>query len=361
MPATDPADDAPSRVDPVVATLSEVVGGPLGSRAGHHRWWSPQRVALATTTVVLAAGMSSRAGCAASSWSGDTEPYARLCWTELAGVPAARGDSPWPASGLTRVAEWLAGPLPGGELVATVAVLAIALAVLALVATLLLARTRGLHPWAAAGWAAAPVLAVHWLSWDLVAAVGLALLLWAWAARDRGAPAVLAMGVGGFLLVSFAHPLVTTAAPDTGSLWLVLEQAGWEPRRLVRLAVLAGLVGLAAAAARVVVRREGGTGTVAVARTTLVPAATFLLLAPSAPPEAALLLLPLAAAADLAWRDLLVWQGCEVVSWAITGWYLAGLLAPSDGGDARAYWVAVVIRAAGLVWLTVAALRSRST
>lgn len=356
------ADDAPTQVDPVVATLSEVVGGPLGSHAGHHPWWSPQRVLLATTTVVLAAGMASRTACATSSWSGDTQPYARLCWTELAGAPASRGPAPWPASGLTRAAERLAAPLPGGDQVATVAVLGLLLAALALVATVLLARLDGSSPWAAAGWAAAPVLAIHWLSWDLVAALGVCLVLWAWTVRDRGTPALLATAVGGFLLVTFAHPVLTTSTPDTGSVWLVLEQAaGAQQGRAARLVLMAVLVALAAVAARVVVRRQELDGAAVAARTVLVPAAAVLLLAPSAPPEAALLLLPLAAAADLGWRDLLLWQGCELVSWAITGWYLAGLLAPSDGGDPRAYWVAVVIRCAGLIWLAVAALRARVT
>lgn len=362
MTGTAPVNSVPTRRDPVVAALSEVVGGPLGPHAGHHRWWSPQRVVLATTAVALAAGMTSKAGCASSSWSDSTRSHAHLCWTELAGVAATSGSAPWPVSHLTRLTERLAAPLPGGDVLAGVAVLGILLAALALLASLLLVRTDRQRPWTAAGWAAGPVLAVHWLSWDLVAAAGVAVILWAWSRRDRGGPFLLAMAVGGLVLLAFAHPLVTTVVPDTGSVWLVLEQAtGSVPGRALRLVVLATLVALAAALARVVVRRHGADGVTTLARTTLVPAAALLLLAPSAPPEAALLLLPLAALADLGWRDLLVWQGCELVSWAITGWYLAGLLAPSDGGDARAYWVAVLVRTAGLVWLALAALRARST
>lgn len=362
MPATPLADDSPTRTDPVVARLSEVVGGPLGPHGGHHPWWSPQRVVLATTAVVLAAGMASKSGCVPSTWSGETQPYARLCWTELAGAPVAQGDAPWPARFLTDLAKTVASPLPGSERLGTAAVLAVLLAGLALVATLLLARTDRGKPWAAAGWAAAPLLAVHWLSWDLVAAVGVAAVLWAWSERERAAPALWGMGAGGFLLVAFAHPLLTAAEPGTGSVWLVVEQAADSvPGRAVQLAALAAAVAVAAVAAWVVVRRRGEAGIAAVARTTLVPAAVLLVMAPSAPPEAALLLLPLAAVAALGWRDLLVWQGCELVSWAITGWYLAGLLAPSEGGDARAYWIAVLIRVAGLLWLAAAALRRRST
>jgi hypothetical protein len=46
-----------------------------------------------------------------------------------------------------------------------------------------------------------------------------------------------------------------------------------------------------------------------------------------------------------------VWQVCEVGHWAVLGFYLGGVLAPSGGGDARAYWLGVVLRLAGLVWL----------
>lgn len=55
-----PASDAPTRRDPLVALLSEVVGGPLGRRASRHPWWTPRRVALATTvaTLLLALGVS---------------------------------------------------------------------------------------------------------------------------------------------------------------------------------------------------------------------------------------------------------------------------------------------------------------
>ena len=54
----------------------------------------------------------------------------------------------------------------------------------------------------------------------------------------------------------------------------------------------------------------------------------------------ALVLLPLAVVAVRAWSHLLVWQACEIGHWALLGFYLGGLLAPSGGGDARAYWLA---------------------
>jgi hypothetical protein len=68
-------------------------------------------------------------------------------------------------------------------------------------------------------------------------------------------------------------------------------------------------------------------------------------------------LLPLAAVAIPRWRDLLVWQACEVFHFAMSGFYLGEALAPTGGGDARAYWLAIVVRVAGLLWLVAAVLR----
>ena len=46
-----------------------------------------------------------------------------------------------------------------------------------------------------------------------------------------------------------------------------------------------------------------------------------------------------------------MWQACEIGHWAMLGFYLGGILAPSSGGDARAYWLGVLMRTGGLMWL----------
>ena len=79
--------------------------------------------------------------------------------------------------------------------------------------------------------------------------------------------------------------------------------------------------------------------------------AVALIVSPAAAPSYALVLLPLAVVAVRAWSHLLVWQACEIGHWAVLGFYLGGVLAPSGGGDARAYWLGVVLRLCGLVWL----------
>jgi hypothetical protein len=142
-------------------------------------------------------------------------------------------------------------------------------------------------------------------------------------------------------------------------------RAGWRPPpwldraagfswRLLVVLVLAGV-----AVARLV-RRAGRPSARTSARAGLVVLASALVVVPSAPPELALVLLPLAAIGVRRWRDLLVWQGLHLVSWVITGWYLGNALVPTVADDARAYWLAVVLRVAGLLWLVGAVLTDAS-
>ena len=372
-----------------MASMSEVIGGPVGEHAAGHRWWGAARALLGVTSVVLAAGMVSKAACVPSAWAKDAQPYAELCWTDLAGVSSDRGTPPR----VTTYLERFAAALPGEGTVATAAVLAVLLAALALLATALLVRVDRRRPWAAAGWAMSPVLLVHWLSWELVAAVGVAVLLWGWvtgrtwlAGVGAGIGAAFALpvaaalagvlAVGGrtrgrvdaLLAAAAAYIVVTlpgrarTEDPDVGSIWQLVTQTGSAmPSRTVRIGV--ALVVLAAAGAAVywLAIRTRRTDPVTVARAGLVLLAAALLVAPSAPPESALLLLPLAAIGVRRWRDLLVWQGCELVSWVITGWYLGGALVPTVSDDARAYWLAILLRVVGLAWLVAAVLRAAAS
>lgn len=379
----------PSREDPFAASMSEVLGGPVGEHAAGHRWWGPARVLVGATSVVLAAGMVSKAACVPSGWAKDAQPYAELCWTDLAGVSSDRGTAPR----VTTYLERFAAALPGEGTVATAAVLAVLLAALVLLATVLLVRVDRRRPWAAAGWAMAPVLLVHWLSWDLVAAVGVAVLLWGWvtgrtwlAGVGAGIGAAFALpvaaalagvlAVGGrtrdrvdaLLAAAAAYVVVTlpgrarTEDPDIGSIWRVFDQAGsGMPSRTVRIAVALLVLAAAAGAVFWLVSRTRRTDVVTAARAGLVVLAAALLVAPSAPPESALLLLPLAAIGVRRWRDLLVWQGCELVSWVITGWYLGNALVPTVSDDARAYWLAIMLRVVGLAWLVAAVLRGAAT
>ncbi|GIN00209.1 membrane protein [Planomonospora venezuelensis] len=376
--------DAPTRTDPVAAAMSEVVGGPLGDHAAGHRWWDAGRVLAGATALTLAAGLVSKAACVPSGWSNQDQPFTELCWTDLAGTSVDAGSPPRVAGWLEQAAEWL----PGTGTVVTTAVLAVLLAALALLATALLVRVDRRRPWAAAGWALGPVLLVHWLSWELVAAVGLAVLLWGWtsgrawlAGVGAGVAAAFALpvavafvgvvAVGGrlrdrvdaLLAAAAAYVVVTlpgratAETPDIGSVWFLLARTDVGGSATTRTVVQVVVLALAAGAVWWLVRRAGRPSPLTSARAGLVLLAAALAVAPSAPPETALLVLPLAAIAVRRWRDLLVWQALHLLSWVLTGWYVGQVLVPTVADDVRAYWLAVLLRVGGLVWLVAAVLR----
>jgi hypothetical protein len=296
------------------------------------------RVVLVLTGVTLAAGMLSKGACVQNEWGDGDRAFAELCWTELADLSTTRGTTPAWASYVDL----------------SPSLLAVLLAPLALLGAWLVTTTRptarcGAGRWAGAAWAVSPVLLTQWLSWELIAAAALAGLLWT-AARGQwllaGACTAIAAACSPWAVRS---PL----AVDIGSWWLVVEQRRNVAVSSAVVAVVLVVSLLAVAAALAVLARSG--------RLTLAAGLTLglvalVLVAPSGPPEVALLLLPGAALAVRRWRDLLAWQACEVVSWAITGWYLGGVLAPSTGGDATTYWAAVGIRTIGLLWLAGAVL-----
>jgi hypothetical protein len=51
------------------------------------------------------------------------------------------------------------------------------------------------------------------------------------------------------------------------------------------------------------------------------------------------------------WRDQLIWQGAELFYFAAVWWYLGEYLNPGGGGDAGFYWVAIIVRVAGELYL----------
>ena len=77
----------------------------------------------------------------------------------------------------------------------------------------------------------------------------------------------------------------------------------------------------------------------------------FLLVNKVYSPQYVLWLLPLAVLAVPRWRDQLVWQGTEVLYFASVWWYLGGQLAPGGGEDAGFYWLAILVRVAGELYL----------
>ena len=88
----------PTLDDPVVAALSEGVGGPVGEHAGRHRWWTPVRVVLALTAVCLALGMVQKSDCYHDSWHNGDARYSHMCYSDLPYLYTGRGfaELNWP-------------------------------------------------------------------------------------------------------------------------------------------------------------------------------------------------------------------------------------------------------------------------
>lgn len=229
----------PTADDPLVVALSEGVGGPVGSRAGRHRWWTPVRVVLALTAVCLALGMWQKTNCYQDTWQDGQARYTHMCYSDLPYLYTGRGfaELNWPytddaqvrarfevmeypvgisywAWGAAWVTHWLGGSPDVteryghsvGEVAASdqvhremrifVVVNALGFAVLALLSAWLLAGVNPRRPWDAAAFALSPALLLTGLvNWDLVAVVFVAGALWAWA-RDRPVLTGVLIGLG---------------------------------------------------------------------------------------------------------------------------------------------------------------------
>ena len=62
-------------------------------------------------------------------------------------------------------------------------------------------------------------------------------------------------------------------------------------------------------------------------------------------------------AGPAAWRDLLIWQAGEVVYFASVWWYLGDSSRPATAGTPAVYWVAIVLRMAGELYLVALVVR----
>ena len=221
----------------MVAALSEVVGGPVGERAGRSHWWTPVRVLLLLTAVVFSLGLVQKAPCALATGHDQNWTYSHMCYTDLRPLYIPRGfaEMKWPYSGdaETRAhyetmeypvgisywawgASWVTHWLDGSpdvskraaqpvddlsrdasvsrELTIFTLVNAVGFAALALLATWLLAGADRRRPWDAAVFALSPTLLLTGLvNWDLLAVATVAGALWAWA---RGRPVLTGVLIG---------------------------------------------------------------------------------------------------------------------------------------------------------------------
>nr|WP_272917746.1 glycosyltransferase 87 family protein [Nocardioides flavescens] len=311
-------------------------------------------------------------------------------WVSGSPDVSARGDVP---------AGDLAGtPEVRSELGTFVIVNALAFAAMALLSAWLLAGVHRRRPWDAAAFALSPALALTALiNWDMLPVVLVAASLWTWS-RDKPVATGVLIGLGTavklyplFLLGGIAviclrrrrwpELALTCAAaavtwvvvdlpaylsgpaewkvfwsfnsergPDLGSIWLVLQQASgatitpetvnhWSWGFFLLWCAGVAVLGLRA------------PSTPRLAQLGFLVVAGFLLVNKVYSPQYVLWLLPLAVLARPRWRDQLVWQATEVVYFASVWWYLDGALQPAGGDDVGFYWIAIVLRMLGELYL----------
>ncbi|MBA2550730.1 MAG: hypothetical protein H0V13_06705 [Nocardioidaceae bacterium] len=309
--------------------------------------------------------------------------------------PVDRDDSP--------VADVAVDPAVQAEAVEFTAVAAVLLALAALACAGLLVLTHRHRPWDALGFAAAPVLVLSGLiGWDLLPAACLCAALWSWSRRRllltgvllgtgaafSGFPSVvlvvlvllsLRAGRGACVLPTVAGALLAwvginvsaallgpagwgsywsdriQSAPGTGSLWEVVAAWGWQADAILANQVL----GIGSLVVLVV------TGWLAfstarrprVTQLAFLAVAGMLLLVKDAPPQTALWLLPLAVLARPHWRDLLIWQACEVVYFLAWHWHLGGFTLGGGTSQDEVYVLAILLRVAGIGWLVAMVIR----
>lgn len=270
-------------------------------------------------------------------------------------------------------------------------------------AVFFLSGTRPRRPWDAMAFALSPVLLVTGLvNWDLIAVLFTAGALWAWA-RGRPVLAGVMVGLGFatklyplFLLGAFLVDAVRRRRPewfavaiaaatgswilvnlpamlgnlsswkvfwsfnsdrgaDLGSLWLVASQSGWtfSAHAINVISAVLLLLGCGAIFALGLAAKARPQ----VAQIAFLIVALFLILNKVYSPQYVLWLLPLAVLARPRWRDLLVWQACELVYFGAVWFYLGGWLAPTAGTESTVYQAAILVRVLGELFLVYVVVR----
>jgi uncharacterized membrane protein len=211
----------PSWVDPVARQASEAVGGPWGRHAvtGRALFWTPLRICLLLTTLVLALAWLKEVPCSDGNWPGHKQ-YTHACYTDAVPLFSVHGldtgrvpylDSPVEYPVLTGGFMELSAVVARGydhltqrfSLLPSVppvqsyfAVTCLLLSLGALVVTRAVLALAGRRPWDAAMIGLSPLLLVEaFINWDLFAIALTTLAMWAWARRHPVLAGVL-FGLG---------------------------------------------------------------------------------------------------------------------------------------------------------------------
>ncbi|UTT69599.1 glycosyltransferase 87 family protein [Arthrobacter sp. DNA4] len=248
MHETQPPEDArrprivvPSRSDSLLRNFTEVIGGPLGTRADPGvvtpGIFTVERVLIGLTALAALLGILLKGYCRVNGWSTPTQFYA-TCYSDFPELFRNRGMAaglfPILGSGsqfeypvliglIAGLTAWL---VPGGDInaqaLAYFDINAVLLAAVAILTVLVTARMPGRRPWDAAMVAVAPgIVLAGTINWDLWAACLLALGMYFFA-RQRLVSAGVMIGLA---TATKVYPLLVLGA----ILLLAVRTGRWRP------------------------------------------------------------------------------------------------------------------------------------
>jgi uncharacterized membrane protein len=409
-----PESDAPTRIDPVAASASEIIGGPLGRYAAAARrtattgWQPAAAVLVGLSSLTVALGVLQKGHCLTTGWS-TPDQFWHACYSDLpvsSGVghamPYLSGAPHLDQPLISGVVMWLVGlAVPDGSVLARqqwyFGLWAVLVAIIVMVLVVVTAASVPRAPWRAAHVALSPVLVLAGMvSVDLLGVLLASVALWAWG-RNK---VLLAGFVLGLAISARTYPLVLLVAIGllavrSGKLgawsrlagtalatclavslpWLVLNADGlfavyrswWRSAAgYGSVWLVSGLLGQSLPQGRVTVLVILGWVVAilvaaafalsldrrpTVAEVSLVMLVIVVVTGKAVPVQAALWLLPLIALVGLKWRDHLLWAGVEAIYFVAVWLYIAGISKPDRGLPPGLYAFLTMLRMAA--WLFV--------
>jgi len=221
-----PESVAPTRIDPVAASASELIGGPLGRyaalavRGGRPAWRPAAAVLAGLASLTVALGVVQKGHCLTRGWS-SPDQFWHACYSDLpssAGIghaiPYLPGAAHLDQPVISGLVMWLIGLLvPDGSAIVRAqwyfALWAVLITVIVMVLVVVTAAAVPRAPWRAAQVALSPVLVLAALvSVDLLGVLLASMALLAWGRRRIMLAGVLL----GLAISARSYPLVLLVA-----------------------------------------------------------------------------------------------------------------------------------------------------
>jgi uncharacterized membrane protein len=413
--------DAPTRVDPVAASASEIIGGPLGRYAALARQtamsaWRPAAVVLVgLSSLTVASGVLQKAHCLTKGWN-NPDQFWHACYSDLPvssgighAMPYLPGAQHVDQPLISGLVMWLVGlAVPDGSVLARqqwyFALWAVLITVIVMALVVVTVASVPRAPGRAAPVALSPVLVLAGLvSVDLLGVLLASVALWAWgrnkiplagfvlglAISARSYPLVLLVAIGLLALRSGKMAAWARLAGTTLVTWFVVSlpwlvmnadglllvyRSWWRSGAgYGSLWMVSGLLGQS-------LPQSSVTGLVilgwvvavvvgalfalsldrrpTVAEVSLVMLVIVVVSGKALPVQAGLWLLPLIALVGLKWRDHLIWAGFEATYFVAVWLYIAGLSKPDRGLPAGLYSLLTLMRVAAWLFVLVQVWRA---